>query len=149
MAFSPLVGMAVQPMVTIETRFRSRFTLSGRFGRSRGWANAMVSTLDVFSIDASAEVTRATDAVFRAYMRTTVDGLGVAGAHGTLTLRRGGQELSPSPYEVPQDDLYGDGWMALAIPGEDIEGRGYYTWVFIAYAPGGGQARAEGRFRFE
>lgn len=135
--------------VTVEVRFRSRFAIGGMFLRSRGKANAVVTTLDPFAIDASAEITRGTDAEFIAYMRTTVDGHPVPGAHGDLTLLRGGVELDASPYTVAPDANRGDGFMATIVDGDDILPRGYYTWVLIAYAPGGGQARAEGRFRLE
>lgn len=136
-------------MVTAEVRFRSRFNLQGRVERARGLSNAVVMTLDPFSIDASAELVRGTDAAFIAWLRTTVDGLGVAGATGTLTMRRAGCELDDSPFDVAADAILGIGFMSVVIPGEAIQKRGYYTWIFIAEAPGGGQARAEGRFRFE
>jgi hypothetical protein len=133
--------------VTVEVRFRSRFTLQGAFLRSRGKANAVVTTLDPFSIDASAEITRGTDAEFVAWLRTTVDGRGVPDASGLLYIRRDGTYLGSSPWAVAADAGRGDGFMSAIVAGEDVMLRGYYTWVLVATAPGGGQARAEGRFR--
>jgi hypothetical protein len=133
--------------VTLEVRFRSRFTLQGAFLRSRGKANAMVTTLDPFSIDASAEITRGTDAAFVALLRDTRTGIGVPDASGLLYIRRNGTYLDASPYAVEADAGRGDGFMAAIVGGADVTPRGYYTWVLVATAPGGGQARAEGRFR--
>jgi hypothetical protein len=109
---------------TLEVRFRSRFTLSGAFLRSRGKANAVVTTLDPFSIDATAEITRGTDAEFVAWLRATQTGLGIPDATGTLYIRRNGMELDSSPWQVAADATRGDGWMSAIIDGEDVLPRG-------------------------
>lgn len=135
--------------VTVETWFRGRFDLSCRLLRSRGMANQMVSTLDVFAIDAESEIRRGSDFLVAAFLRTIEDGLGVAGATGELSVYKGGVEIGASPYSLAADSGRGVGWMSCVGQGCDIVARGLYRWELLATAPDGGQALTTGIFRLE